>query len=278
LSVPCTLELLGRLDISAASGCVIRGDSLFVIADDTLSLHEYDLDGRPRGRIRLFAGALPEAPPARKAAKPDLEALALLPDGSLLAFGSGSTDRRMRAVHVDRGRAEPIDLAPLYTGLRAEIDELNIEGATVVGDTLVLGQRGNGRRRENALVRLLLASVQEDIARGAIDPDAVVAVTQVALGNLDGVPLSITDLCADRAGRLWLSAVAEDTDDPYLDGACAGSIVTRLDERDRPIDPRRLDPAAKIEGLAEAPDGSFRLVADADDPRRPAPLFRAWLR
>ena len=271
----CTLELLGRLDISAASGCVIRADSLFVIADDTLSLHEYDLDGRPRGRIPLFGGGLPEDPAARKAAKPDLEALALLPDGSLLALGSGSTDRRMRAVHVDRGRAEPDDLAPLYAALRAEIAELNVEGARVVGDALVLSQRGNGRRRENALVRLRLAVVQAGIARGAIDPDAVVAVTPVALGNLDGVPLSITDLCADGAGRLWLSAVAEDTDDPYLDGPCAGSIVALIDE---PLLPRRLDPAAKIEGLAEAPDGSFRLVADADDPRSPAPLFRSWLR
>ena len=271
----CTLELLGRLDISAASGCVIRGDSLFVIADDTLSISEYDLDGRPRGRIPFWDEALPDDPAARKAAEPDLEALALLPDGSLLARGSGSTDRRMRGVHVDRRRAEPIELAPLYAALRAEIAELNIEGAAVVGDALVLGQRGNGRRRENALVRLRLAAVQAGIARGSIGPDAIVTVTPVALGNLDGVPLSITDLCADRAGRLWLSAVAEDTDDPYLDGRCAGSIVALIDE---PLSPRRLDPGAKIEGLAEAPDGSFRLVADADDPRSPAPLFRAWLR
>ena len=110
---------------------------------------------------------------------------------------------------------------------------------------------------------------------GAIGPDAIVTVTPIALPDLEGVPLSITDLCADRAGRLWLSAVAEDTNDPYLDGRCAGSIVAVIDER---LVPRRLDPAAKIEGLAEAPDGSFRLVADADDPRSPAPLFRAWLR
>ena len=58
---------------------------------------------RPAAASRLFPGELPLEPQARKAAKPDLEALCLLapsraaPHGALLAVPSGSTAARQRA-------------------------------------------------------------------------------------------------------------------------------------------------------------------------------------
>jgi len=125
------LERIATLDVSAASGLAIVGDRLVVIADDELSLSRYDRGGRPCGRVRLFAGELPAEPGPRKLAKPDLEALAALPDQRLLALGSGSTKHRDRAAAIDGDAVVEVDLGPLYDALRDRLDRLNVEGAAV---------------------------------------------------------------------------------------------------------------------------------------------------
>ncbi|MEO6277397.1 MAG: hypothetical protein ABIP59_06225, partial [Roseateles sp.] len=73
------------------------GQRLFVVADDEHTLAVFDAASDSPGTLhRLFIGELPDKPKARKAAKPDLEALAQLPPfaacphGALLALGSGS--------------------------------------------------------------------------------------------------------------------------------------------------------------------------------------------
>jgi len=100
---------------------------LYVIADDEHSLGVFELADNGPGRLfRLFAGELPSRPKDRKAEKPDLEAMAVLPAfdnypfGALLAVGSGSEPNRQRAAlllldgnaAID-GSARHVDLAPL---------------------------------------------------------------------------------------------------------------------------------------------------------------------
>lgn len=273
------LERLGTLDVSAASGCVAHGGRLHVVADDGLALHVYDLVGRPVARHRLFDGELPDEPKARKKAKPDLEALALLPDGSLLALGSGSSERRDRGawIHLEHGQTDVrlVELGSLYERLAREFTELNIEGVAVHGSSLVLAQRGNGENRENALIHLDLAVAVEGIAGGRLAAEAITAIHPLALGELDGVPLSITDLAPARDGTLRFAAAAEDTEDPYLDGVCKGSVLGLLADEGRVEAWWPLSHVTKIEGLTELPDGTYRLVADADDPAVMAPLFGA---
>ena len=94
---------LPQAHLSAASALVRVAERLFVVADDELHLGVFDLGDPAAGRlVRLFEGSLPAEKKARKAAKPDLEALALLPamadfaQGALLALGSGSTPGRTR--------------------------------------------------------------------------------------------------------------------------------------------------------------------------------------
>ena len=78
-------------------------------------------------------------------AKPDLEALTVLPPfgghpfGALLGLGSGSAPGRDRGfvwaldAHGElRGDARQVDLAPLYGLLSESIEQLNIEGAAVM--------------------------------------------------------------------------------------------------------------------------------------------------
>jgi hypothetical protein len=273
---PLQLSVIAQLDVSAASGMCALTDRLCVVADDETFLAQYAFDGAPLGRVALFGDALPEEHEARKRQKPDLEALALLPDGRLLALGSGSTPRRERGALIDPARGwtvRPIDLAPLYAELRAALPELNVEGAVMVGERLVLLQRGNGRARANARVDLALAGVLETLDRdGTLTAGALIAIGAVALPDLGGVPLSFTD-AAVHAGRVLFTAAAEDTDDTYQDGACTGSVVGELRDREV-IWARQVQPACKLEGISCADDRLW-LVADADDRGTPTPLYSA---
>jgi hypothetical protein len=275
---------VATLDVSAASGLVALADRLCLVADDETFMSVYGLDGTPWKRIPLFPDALPVEHSERKRRKPDLEALALMPDGRVLALGSGSTDLRRRGALVDPTRDAPattIDLGPLYQRLSDDVPDLNIEGATVSGDALWLLQRGNGPAQFNASIELDLSQVVASMdARGSIEANALRSVMRVALGDLDGVPLSFTDASSRPEGGLIFSAAAEDTLDPYKDGPVAGSIVGVLADG-RVIRSVRVNPALKLEGIAIAGDGArgpaLWLVADPDDREKRASLYRATL-
>lgn len=276
---------ISELDLSAASGLVHFGAHLIVVADDELYLDVYAADAGERvARVAIDEGLapLPDGPD-RKRNKPDLEALALLPDGHLMAFGSGSTDRRCRGWLADAAsvaggsaRCARCDLAPLYAGLAARFPELNIEGAAAAGGRLRLLQRGNGARGENAVIDLDLDGVLRAIARSrALTPDLIVDVRAVDLGALEGVRLGFTDASPiDASGRIAFVAAAEDTDDPYLDGRCAGSVMGVLDADARVEWMEPIAGAFKVEGLA-AGAGATWLVADPDDRAQRAPLLAA---
>lgn len=277
---------LACLDLAAASGIRRRGDRLYVIADDEFALGVYDLDGRPLDRIPLVAGALPDEHAERKAHKPDFEALASLPDGSLLALGSGSTLRRRRAVRVEFApapRVQVFELDALYGALARELPELNLEGGAVRGDRLWLCSRGNSARRDDALIELALEPIVTALRAGrAPDAGALVAVRRLSLGEFDGAPLSLTDLAVLR-GELVFTAAAEASPNTYDDGVTTGSVVGRLAVGAATSPPEFVGWIAevKLEGLCPASDdpneSSVFLVADADDRGSRAPLFRAGL-
>ncbi|MGB4072633.1 DUF6929 family protein [Pseudomonas sp.] len=267
------LRQLATLRLSAASALVCQGQSLWVLADDALVLQRYSLSGDWQAELTLLPGELPSDPKLRKRLKPDFEALLLLPEGSLLALGSGSTERRCRGCLVEAGSVRVIDLSPLYSALTGHFQDLNIEGAVVHRGRLLLAQRGNGRGRENALVLLDLAQALHDLQQGQLSAATLQRIVPLQLPELDGVPLSLTDLSVAPGGALYFSATAEATDSSYLDGACVGSVLGRLDAQLAIAELSRLTPVVKIEGLAFQADGRPLLVADADDPTIASPLF-----
>jgi hypothetical protein len=259
-------------------------DRLCVVADDEMFLSVYHLDGTAERRVPLWPGVLPDQTKERKRLKPDAEAITLLPDASLLVLGSGSTAMRARGAVVDPARdfaVREVDLTALWRGLSARLPELNIEGAAVIGDRLWLMQRGNGTLRANACIELDLARVMTRIERDAcIDAGCVRAIHPVALGELDGVPLSFTDATPLAGGELLFSAAAESSPNTYEDGPLAGAVVGWLALPDRVKRVERVEPAHKIEGVALAHGDDERelwLVADPDDRSRRAPLLRASL-
>jgi hypothetical protein len=281
-----TPTLRAHLECSAASAIVRLRDALYVVADDSTRLHVYDLDGRPaRPACPLLPDALPAEARARKAVKPDLEMLTVLPDGGLLALGSGSTPRRTRAVRVPEvstpERVSVIDASPLCAALGTHLADLNLEGAACSGAALLLLQRGNGAAGRNALVRLDLARVMDALtAGGPLTPDVLVEVLTVELGELPGGALGFTDatlLPGDPAGDLLFTAVAEGGGSTYEDGAFGGAVLGRLSARGEVRWIAPLEGPFKVEGLTATarPEGGvdLYLVADGDDPAVPAPLL-----
>ena len=279
-----SLQQLAQLDVSAASGIVVREQRVYVIADDQNALACYTLQGQRVGTIALSDSVLPEQPRARKAAKPDYECLLQLPDGSLLALGSGSTPRRMAGAWVrfhghGQVSVQRVELGHLYAALARELPELNIEGGCVVGEHLYLGCRGNGGRGDNALIRLDLANALRDLERAhALHAQPACQVSRVALGELSGTPLSLTDLTL-LGGQLLFAAAAEASPNTYDDGVCVGSALGTLSAQGEASDMYALSPRAKIEGICAtgAGDRSLFAVSDADDPARHSPLFRVTL-
>ena len=92
------LELDGEdpARVCAASGVVRRGDFVYVIGDDLLSIGEFRLSDPRTGTLRRVFAHQRSGEDAGSGSKPDLEALTVLPPfagspyGALLGLGSGS--------------------------------------------------------------------------------------------------------------------------------------------------------------------------------------------
>lgn len=282
--------------LSAASGIVAAGEFLYVIADDEFYLGVFDRDGQREGRqLPLFAGELPLEAAARKAHKPDLEALARLPPfpgyaaGALIALASGSRANRQTGVLLGlddagavSGAPRQIDLTALYAPLLRRFPALNLEGAVVSDQQLVLLQRASGGHPENALVRIPLAAVLQGLSEpGELHlPELPIDILTMELGHIDGVVLGFTDAAALPDGRLVFSAVAEHVDDTYHDGSCVGAVIGILAADGQMQQLARVQPVRKIEGVTARVEGNvvqLLLVSDADDRRHPAGLYSATL-
>lgn len=285
----------GKAFIASASGLVGTGSSLCVIADDALDLAVFPGEGEAPGRlIQLLAGELSSDQSQRKAHKPDFEALTMLPafeghpDGALMAFESGSKGDRHYGVVCPlsadgglSGERREIDLAPLYEELKAQLPELNVEGAPVVAERILLMQRGNGPARENCVIELSLERVLAAIAGGGpLEGSALLRIRRHDLGEVDGVPLCFSDAAPLPDGRLVYSAVAEG-EGKGADGAFGAAVVGVIEPDGTVSAEERVDPPAKVEGVEARvrKDGAIELllVADADDPDLPAPLLAATL-
>lgn len=271
----------GHAFLSAASGMVVHGSKLYVVADDAHCLAVFDLDGPAQGHlIPLVAGDLPRDAAQRKKVKPDFEILLALPSPTgtrLLALGSGSTAQRMRGAIIDLpGNGAPaevrlIDLRPLFAALAPLVPGVNLEGAVLRHDQLLLFNRGNMGQPGSQVVEVPMDAV----LAGSAVPATLRA--ELNLPMLEGVPLTVTDACRLHDGRIFLSAVAEATADSYADGALLGAAIVELDADFQVCSVQPLEPPLKVEGLAAriVPDGVHLLcVTDADDPDLPSGLWR----
>jgi hypothetical protein len=274
----------GHAFLSAASGMAVHGSMLCVVADDAHCLAVFDLDSTAPGwLIPLMADDLPSDAAARKKLKPDFEVLLTLPSSNgtrLLALGSGSTAKRMRGVEInlsDNGGSASvslIDLQPMFAAIAPLVPELNLEGAVLRGDTLLLINRGSMTHPASHIVAVPLAAVLEG------GPVSARLCATLMLPHCAGVPLTVTDACQLENGHILLSAVAEATADSYADGALVGAAIVELDAcfHVRAVEP--LEPIVKVEGLSarvKADGVHITCVTDADDPEQVAGVYEGML-
>jgi hypothetical protein len=263
---------------------VVSDDAHFLgLVDDTTgACAAVTLPAAADGRRQFDVGR------GNKRDKLDLESVFV--DGDrLIALGSDSgLAVRRHAVVVDDGGVRVVDLSRLYAALRQpELGRgaLNLEGATVDGDELVLGNRGgdvgdDGQPTCDALARLPLAALRALLDDPGGAPLPTVRWQPLALGAIDDVALRLTELEVWPGGLLY-AATAEDTDSAYDDGAVAGSALgviaggharwtPVLDEAGAPL-------LAKLEGLVQHGDRIWASV-DADDPDAASELLLLALR
>jgi hypothetical protein len=273
--------------VRAASGIARYAAGWLVVQDDATHGCVWSDGGGQALRLLPPVAGLDtfEEASGTKALKPDLEAVVGLPSGQVLALGSGSTDARMRTVLVTpSGETAVAALAPLYAAVTAALgippDQLNLEGACVVGDVLRWFQRGlPSAGAPTASVDLALDAVLAAAAGGPLDV-APSAARSYDLGGVAGVGLAVTDAVTLDDGRVLVAAAAEDAPSTYDDGPVVGSALALLDG-DRVVEvaelPRLDGEVAKVEGLALAAHRDDRIdlvaVVDADDPTVPSLLL-----
>lgn len=293
----------GALDrpghVRAASASAWVGPRLAIVQDDAHFLAIVD----PRDpSADVVSIPLPAGPGGlrqfdetrgNKRHKLDLEACVVVPGPVLLAFGSGSTDRR-ESIVVARDLATNPDVrtvhAPaFYAALRANTafsgSELNVEGVARVGDRLRLFNRGNGAPRGallpvDATLDLPIDALLAHLLDGGPVP-TFADVTPFDLGAIDGVRLGFTD-AVTVGERVFYLAAAEASPDAYHDGPVTGVAIGVIDgERVRCARVRTPEGffERKAEGLAFDPDDPRRgyLVIDRDAPLDPAELWQLEL-
>ncbi len=265
-----------------------------MIGDDELSIGVFRLSKDAPGELRpVLSGELSSDHEERKREKPDLEALTLLPPyadrpfGALLGLGSGTKSQRERgfAWGLDAdgsllGEPAELDLSPLYERLRDAAPELNIEGASALGDQLWLFHRGNTEQGLNIVAEVPLAGFIDDVCgSGRITCDDAVRTRGYELGDLDGVPLTFSDATPLADELVVFTASAEPGSDPHgTDGEIRGSVVGTIDGDGRVERLRTIDRRWKVEGVYASIDArviDFLFVCDQDDPDSPSPLLSA---
>ena len=275
--------------VSSASGVARRGDYVYVIGDDELGLAVFRLSQPDPGTLRpALSGELPADADERAKQKADLEALTLLPPfeehpfGALLGLGSGSGPGRDRGFVWElaadgslEGEPREIDMSPVYGLLREEDPELNIEGASVMGDRLWLLHRGNTKKGVNLVAELELSDVLDSIRHDReINCDELAQVRGYDLGTLDGVQLTFSDATPVADQVLVFTASAEDPDE----GTIRGSVVGTIDRKGNVQRLRTIDRRWKVEGVYASIDTGvmdFLFVCDQDEPEEPSPLLSA---
>jgi hypothetical protein len=251
-----------------------------IVQDDALFLAWWDEHGK------LSPQALPSDAGQRlfddKRRKPDFEA-ALVVGERLLVLGSGSLPSRERVTLVDgAGQARVVVAHELYEALRGGVGaehSLNVEGALLDGNRVVLYSRGNAAALSSAGFDVSVEVDADELVRyleGAAHAPELGHVEHYRLGEIRGVRLTLTD-AALRGGKRYFIAAAEASPDAIADGAVLATSFGVLDDDARYALIEAEDGSLwrdKVEGLAPgASDDEWLAVTDPDDASRPAELL-----
>lgn len=271
--------LLHIIRIGSASGLFYNNGTLYLIADNSHLLYEYNMEAKTLNKTPLTDKSHtgpPENVPKKE--KADYEALAAY-GNDLYIFGSGSTAVRNNIAHVNLStkRLQPyIDATELYETMMAfaEIkpEDFNIEAAVNDGTIWYLFNRGNGPARQNGVFTL-----DGELEEGTFQ----IVYNPVALPDINGAPSGFTDaVLAD--GKLYFIASAEKTESTYADGEVAGTLVGRMDTESMEVEfTEVISSKNKFEGITlyknNAGTLEFLLCEDTDSDAGESDIYKLVL-
>ncbi len=271
-------------DFPSGSAINYYKDQLYLVGDDANRVLVLDGDYQQTDAIQLSDHPEKRIP---KALKPDYEAAAIIEVAGhpqLLILGSAARKERETGVLISlpvsgRGFPETRTFSSTeFTArlLQAGIPEINIEGATAVGEQLLLANRGNNTHTQNHLV----LTTQDYWARQQEAPLQLIPLDMpVASFRF----LGTSGLCYIAAKDLLLITVTmEITANAYDDGAIGDSSIAWINNFSHRLDMPSLAPdgwinlpaadarfkGQKIEGIcvepSAGPDLLLHLAADND--------------
>ena len=249
---------LNIVGIGSASGLLFHNNSLFIISDNSSYLYQYTIETEKLDKIALMENPMKNTP---KKQKLDFESITKN-ENKLYLFGSGSKENRnlMMTYHLENQKIKQKDLSKLYIELRKvgnlKEDELNIEGAISIEDTMYLFQRGNGGTGKNGLF------IVED------DKTKPIYFHSISLPKINSVAYTFTDAILVH-DKFYFLASAENSNSTYLDGEIFGSLVGILNPKTFEIEQTiQISDQHKFEGITfykeSATEFEFLLCEDND--------------
>jgi hypothetical protein len=285
MKVSCTQEQ-DLAPIPSASAIEVASDSLIIFGDDARSLYVLDR-ARQLAQIVPLPGISPGQSRLPKHQKPDIESALVYSSDSethVIAFGSGSSGTardggfHVRIDAMRNIRIEELALGALYNNLRqapeiGRLGVLNIEGATMTDDHVILAQRAAGNSG-NYLMRFECDGFINWLEHNS--PPPVAEFIPVNLDSVSGVEAGLTGLAFSPVHRrLFFTAAVEDRNDPVQDGPVLGSFIGSFSwpAHQQPAlqcceAPENLPARRKLESiclLQENPDGVQALAVADDD-------------
>jgi hypothetical protein len=209
-------------DFPSGSSLEYFENKLYLVGDDAKNLLILDTAYHEIDSIEIFKGLDKRIAKVEKA---DFEASTIVGLGKtakMIIFGSGSTALRKKVAHLNINNPADtllmLDTSPFIDRLQPVLRVVNIEGAAMVKDMLVLANRANAGNPVNSFVITTTACVH--------NPDiATFTLTTIDLPkqkNVAGIS-GLTYL--DSHDVLLFTASTEATDNAYADGTIGDSYI-----------------------------------------------------
>jgi hypothetical protein len=269
---------------------------LLTVGDDATHLLILDKEYKQVESIRLFDYPEKRIPKAEKADFESSTIISLNNIPHLFIIGSASTEKRKKAVllPVQNAKAAFVNLFHPFFYREAflqqlktnGITEINIEGSTIMGDSLVLSNRGNDAHRINHLIFTPTEAMNAPVHQTKVS----LSVIPLALPVNSKEFIGVSELCyVESKDILFITLSSEATNNAYDDGVIGDSYIGWIYNArgkmhnkelvlDEMINLSTVDKAfiqQKIEGICieSVKDGQFNIHLVSDNDKGESRLF-----
>jgi hypothetical protein len=295
----CEIELLKTQllpDFPSGSSINHRDGLLYLVGDDSNVVLILDKDYLKAGTLQLFNYPGKRIPKSMKA---DVEASVFITVSAvdyLLILGSAATTRREKIILIpfsasglNKARLLTVSTQPFTNRLRSlGLPEINLEGATAIGEALMVANRGN---RKNTTNHILFTN--PDFWNRQDEAD--IKIIPIEFPSPPRDVIGISELCYEKeTDTLLMSFSSEHTDNAYDDGTIGDSYIGWIQNMTKKINAPSLVPehiinlssfhpefvSEKIEGLCvesvRANEMIVHLISDND--KGQSKLFKVRLK